>query len=147
MRGNCRVDILCTDVDRITTEEFLKKAVHDAIASGYVPEMTASNFDWYYNVLLRELEGINIMRVQSAYGYAACAFTSKNIDHHIVGYGLVMQCTFSTCSVCTKVLMHELKALTKQLNMDWLMIQHRIGVHTYKSKIYEVHHGKCKETY
>ena len=141
MKENCRVDILCTDVDRDRTIDFLSTAITDALNSGAVPEMLMQNRDWYLNVLVQELEGINIMRVQSASGYAACAFTSKNIDHHVVGYGLVMQCTFSTCSVCTKVLMHELKALTKQLNMDWLMIQHRIGVHTYKSKIYEVHNG------
>lgn len=70
--------------------------------------------------------------------YAACAFTSNDIDHHVVGYGLTAQVTFSTCSVCLKSLMLNLKNLAHELGMSWFKLQHRVGKNTYRTKIYNV---------
>lgn len=141
MRENYQCNILNTTVDRLGTVEFIEQALRDLLASNKVPEMKPENYSWYLSVLLQELEGINILVVTDTANprkYSASAFTSGNVDHHVLGYGMTLQCTFSTCSVCTKILMHELRALAKSLTMDWLMIQHRVLVHTYRSKIYEV---------
>ncbi|QIW89959.1 hypothetical protein [Aeromonas phage PS] len=141
MKENLVSEILCTDVDAVRTVQFLHKVVQDTIDSGLVPEMVQEHYQWYSNVLVQELTGVNILVYRSEVDsnrYAACAFTSNDIDHHVVGYGLTAQATFSTCSVCLKSLMLNLKSLAKELGMSWVKLQHRIGVHTYRAKLYNV---------
>lgn len=141
MKENLVSELLCTDVDAARTVQFLHKAVQDTIDSGLVPEMTQENYLWYSNVLVQELTGVNILVYRSEVDsnrYAACAFTSNDIDHHVVGYGLTAQVTFSTCSACLKSLMLNLKSLAKELGMSWVKLQHRVGNNTYRTKIYNV---------
>ena len=141
MKENLVSELLCTDVDAARTVQFLHKAVQDTIDSGLVPEMVQEHYQWYSNVLVQELTGVNILVYRSEVDsnrYAACAFTSNDIDHHVVGYGLIAQVTFSTCSVCLKSLMLNLKSLTKELGMSWVKLQHRVGNNTYRTKIYNV---------
>ena len=141
MKENLVSELLCTDVDAARTVQFLHKAVQDTIDSGLVPEMVHEHYQWYSNVLVQELTGVNILVYRSEVDsnrYAACAFTSNDIDHHVVGYGLPAQVTFSTCSVCLKSLMLNLKSLTKELGMSWVKLQHRVGNNTYRTKIYNV---------
>ena len=141
MKENLVAEVLCTDTDAVRTVQFLREALQDAIDSGLVPEMTQDNYEWYSDVLVRELVGVNILVYRSEVDstrYAACAFTSNDIDHHVIGYGLTAQVTFSTCSVCLKSLMLNLKSLAKELGMSWVKLQHRIGVHTYRAKLYNV---------
>lgn len=134
-------EILCTDVDTVRTVMFLRKAVQDTIDSGLVPEMVQENYEWYTNALIQELVGVNILVYRNetdSSSYAGCAFTSNDIDHHVLGYGLTAQVTFSTCSVCLKALMLNLKTLAKELGMSWFKLQHRVGTNTYRTKIYNV---------
>lgn len=141
MKENLVSEILCTDVDVVRTVQFLHKAVQDTIDSGLVPEMVQEHYQRYSNVLVQELTGVNILVYRSEVDsnrYAACAFTSNDIDHHVVGYGLTAQVTFSTCSVCLKSLMLNLKSLAKELGMSWVKLQHRVGNNTYRTKIYNV---------
>ena len=141
MKENLVSEILCTDVDAVRTVQFLHKAVQDTIDSGLVPEMVQENSEWYSNVLVQELTGVNILVYRNEIDstrYAACAFTSNDIDHHILGYGLTPQVTFSTCSVCLKSLMLNLKNLAHELGMSWFKLQHRVGKNTYRTKIYNV---------
>ena len=139
MKENLVSELLCTDVDAARTVQFLHKAVQDTIDSGLVPEMVQEHYQWYSNVLVQELTGVNILVYRSEVDsnrYAACAFTSNDIDHHVVGHGLTAQVTFSTCSVCLKSLMLNLKNLAKELGMSWVKLQHRVGNNTYRTKIY-----------
>ena len=141
MKENLVSELLCTDVDAAHTVQFLHKAVQDTIDSGLVPEMVQEHYQWYSNVLVQELTGVNILVYRSEVDsnrYAACAFTSSDIDHHVLGYGLTAQATFSTCSVCLKSLMLNLKNLAKELGMSWVKLQHRVGNNTYRTKIYNV---------
>lgn len=141
MKENLVSELLCTDVDAARTVQFLHKAVQDTIDSGLVPEMVQEHYQWYSNVLVQELTGVNILVYRSEVDsnrYAACAFTSNDIDHHVVGYGFTAQVTFSTCSVCLKSLMLNLKSLAKELGMSWVKLQHRVGNNTYRTKIYNV---------
>ena len=141
MKENLVSELLCTDVDAARTVQFLHKAVQDTIDSGLVPEMVQEHYQWYSNVLVQELTGVNILVYRSEVDsnrYAACAFTSNDIDHHVVGNGLTAQVTFSTCSVCLKSLMLNLKSLAKELGMSWVKLQHRVGNNTYRTKIYNV---------
>ena len=141
MKENLVSELLCTDVDAARTVQFLHKVVQDTIDSGLVPEMVQEHYQWYSNVLVQELTGVNILVYRSEVDsnrYAACAFTSNDIDHHVVGYGLTAQVTFSTCSVCLKSLMLNLKNLAKELGMSWVKLQHRVGNNTYRTKIYNV---------
>lgn len=141
MKENLVSELLCTDVDAARTVQFLHKAVQDTIDSGLVPEMVQEHYQWYSNVLVQELTGVNILVYRSEVDsnrYAACAFTSNDIDHHVVGYGLTAQVTFSTCGVCLKSLMLNLKNLAKELGMSWVKLQHRVGNNTYRTKIYNV---------
>ena len=141
MKENLVSELLCTDVDAVRTVQFLHKAVQDTIDSGLVPEMTQENYLWYSNVLVQELTGVNILVYRSEVDsnrYAACAFTSNDIDHHVLGYGLTAQVTFSTCGVCLKSLMLNLKSLAKELGMSWVKLQHRVGNNTYRTRIYNV---------
>ena len=141
MKENLVSELLCTDVDAARTVQFLHKAVQDTIDSGLVPEMVQENYQWYSNVLVQELTGVNILVYRSEVDsnrYAACAFTSNDIDHHVIGYGLTAQVTFSTCRVCLKSLMLNLKSLAKELGMSWVKLQHRVGNNTYRTKIYNV---------
>lgn len=141
MKENLVSELLCTDVDAARTVQFLHKAVQDTIDSGLVPEMVQEHYQWYSNVLVQELTGVNILVYRSEVDsnrYAACAFTSNDIDHHVVGYGLTAQVTFSTCGVCLKSLMLNLKSLAKELGMSWVKLQHRVGNNTYRTKIYNV---------
>ena len=141
MKENLVSELLCTDVDAARTVQFLHKAVQDTIDSGLVPEMVQEHYQWYSNVLVQELTGVNILVYRSEVDsnrYAACAFTSNDIDHHVVGHGLTAQVTFSTCSVCLKSLMLNLKSLAKELGMSWVKLQHRVGNNTYRTKVYNV---------
>ena len=141
MKENLVTELLSTDVDAVRTVQFLHQAVQDTIDSGLVPEMVQDNYQWYLNVLVQELTGVNILvyrRELDSTRYAACAFTSSDVDHHILGYGLTAQVTFSTCSVCLKSLMLNLKNLAKELGMSWVKLQHRVGNNTYRTKIYNV---------
>lgn len=141
MKENLVAELLCTDVDAVRTVQFLHQAVQDTIDSGLVPEMVQNNYQWYSNVLVQELTGVNILvyrRELDSTRYAACAFTSSDIDHHILGYGLTAQVTFSTCSKCLRGLMLNLRSLAKELGMSWIKLQHRTGTHTYRTKIYIV---------
>lgn len=141
MKENLVSELLCTDVDAARTVQFLHKAVQDTIDSGLVPEMVQEHYQWYSNVLVQELTGVNILVYRSEVDsdrYAACAFTSNDIDHHVIGYGLTAQVTFSTCSACLKSLMLNLKNLAKELGMSWVKLQHRVGNNTYRTKIYNV---------
>ena len=141
MKENLVSELLCTDVDAARTVQFLHKAVQDTIDSGLVPEMVQEHYQWYSNVLVQELTGVNILVYRSEVDsnrYAACAFTSNDIDHHVVGYGLTAQVTFSTCGVCLKSLMLNIKSLAKELGMSWVKLQHRVGNNTYRTKIYNV---------
>lgn len=141
MKENLVSELLCTDVDAARTVQFLHKAVQDTIDSGLVPEMVQEHYQWYSNVLVQELTGVNILVYRSeadSTRYAACAFTSSDVDHHILGYGLTAQVTFSTCGVCLKSLMLNLKSLAKELGMSWVKLQHRVGKNMYRTKIYNV---------
>lgn len=141
MKENLVSELLCTDVDAARTVQFLHKAVQDTIDSGLVPEMVQEHYPWYSNVLVQELTGVNILVYRSEVDsnrYAACAFTSNDIDHHVLGYGLTAQVTFSTCSACLKSLMLNIKSLAKELGMSWVKLQHRVGNNTYRTKIYNV---------
>lgn len=141
MKENLVSELLCTDVDAARTVQFLHKAVQDTIDSGLVPEMVQEHYQWYSNALVQELTGVNILVYRSEVDsnrYAACAFTSNDIDHHVIGYGLTAQVTFSTCGVCLKSLMLNLKSLAKELGMSWVKLQHRVGNNTYRTKIYNV---------
>ena len=141
MKENLVSELLCTDVDAARTVQFLHKAVQDTIDSGLVPEMVQEHYQWYSNVLVQELTGVNILVYRSEVDsnrYAACAFTSNDIDHHVLGYGLTAQVTFSTCGVCLKSLMLNIKSLAKELGMSWVKLQHRVGNNTYRTKIYNV---------
>ena len=141
MKENLVSELLCTDVDAARTVQFLHKAVQDTIDSGLVPEMVQEHYQWYSNVLVQELTGVNILVYRSEVDsnrYAACAFTSNDIDHHVVGYGLTAQVTFSTCRVCLKSLMLNIKSLAKELGMSWVKLQHRVGNNTYRTRIYNV---------
>lgn len=141
MKENLVSELLCTDVNAARTVQFLHKAVQDTIDSGLVPEMVQENYQWYSNVLVQELTGVNILVYRSEVDsnrYAACAFTSNDMDHHVLGYGLTAQVTFSTCNVCLKSLMLNLKSLAKELGMSWVKLQHRVGNNTYRTKIYNV---------
>lgn len=141
MKENLVAEILCTDVDAVRTVQFLRKAVQDTIDSGLVPEMVQENYEWHASVLVQELIGVNILVYRNEVDssrYAACAFTSSDIDHHVLGCGLTAQVTFSTCDTCLKNLMSNLKGIARDLGMSWFKLQHRVGVNTYRTRIYNV---------
>lgn len=138
MLGNLHKEILSTDIDSDYLYRFLQDAVLDVVNSNSIPEMIPSNYKWYLEVLFQELQGVRVLVVRSDSGYAACAFTTGDLDHHVLGAGMTMQCTFSTCKVCTSALMRDLKDLAQSIGLSWLKVQHRVGVHTYKSKLYMI---------